>query len=1135
MFAGRGAPHVTTALVGDGEGTFITTPIHKESIKSRSREDLAHEAALVLQQADSIDCYAQDHPNRKYASLPDRSRKHKHKRSTSGSRRGEDTAAGNHGDKLHAGGSPKPKKKALLGRSASDAGGFKNTITKLFSPKLEQRKQPPPLPATPPRKPLLKRSQSDAATLHLRQPPRKRLGGSESDDGGGGSSHQLRAKKPLSPIIEASPQVTSEHPFHFGTGKPRERVIDVEVEQQQRRGDAPAVKTIPIQLETSRSSAGVDEVDHSMLHTSRYDQRGEESTIHKMIHRLSNDRSPPPQMTRTMVTPGPGFGHNNNRPFSYTRPNDTGVSPVSPTPPQTDVIYAQVQMDKKKAAQRSHSDSDEGLGLERKDSSRENSPADKEYNRSSSSGYYANDLQRNNEINSLKSRYDATSTTHFGDTKPPTEKYTSTIFVDTSSRGRADGMDSKRRDNSEFITSRLINERPAMSKTSELSARRDLLESRIKSRLLADEMFAAKNGIGKKTEHEIIDKPIVPSPVIPGSVASPKRYTDTYISETRTTSKGDKYIFEKEIHEDNGKVYGFEKKMNKVQGDASYLDVQPKEGFTIETHTDKYGDKYIVETRTHGGYGDRIPVENGSPDLPTPPLITRKFGEHSFIKNEENFDGRHRVKSSRDLVYQPKVKKNFEALRGKSKSTQRLDELSDNTRLKSLRSEYMTRSHENLTSADYVNARDLGRGRPASNLGYKEHRSSPFIKRHHLSDLREGPNDEYDTDISQATNSQLESSKFYKETRMTQRYLSNKRGLHEDSYDSSPPRLRSPHIHSTTNGYNSSRYDSDTTARDSILCESRNNIRKERIIEEDPKKAALRRSRNRLDYLDDSDATRDSSSRSKSSKTTRLIQESFDADHPPQRPPRLHHESKLRHQRHHETRGYSERRHHHHQRQETRLSDHDRKDRLADSGIENDYRRDSAEADSGGGRREHLESEDEGFVTMQFIKQERRHTDRNMNLGHGGDKRRHDKYVMYYENTQPLTSKPPSGADVKKYEKKAAKKSGTMSKVKELFRKKEKKIKEEKNKKNMRASSSGALTDDEVTMRYREYRGDQLRSARSARDLESEINEVSFFNFYTFDYTFIFNYLRTNSRESNYFGVYMKMVFYTVFYRLHQE
>lgn len=171
------------------------------------------------------------------------------------------------------------------------------------------------------------------------------------------------------------------------------------------------------------------------------------------------------------------------------------------------------------------------------------------------------------------------------------------------------------------------------------------------------------------------------------------------------------------------------------------------------------------------------------------------------------------------------------------------------------------------------------------------------------------------------------------------------------------------------------------------------------------------------------------------------------------------------------------------------MSDPDRKDRLADSGIENDYRRDSQEADS---RREPIESEDEGFASRQFIKNERRHTDRNMNLT-PLEQRKYDKYsndIGTGKSTGGLvTSKPPTGAD-KKYEKKAAKKSGTMSKVKQLFSKREKKAKEEKNKKNSRSGSSGALTDDEVTMRYREYRGDRLRSAKSARDLGSDINQV---------------------------------------------
>ncbi|XP_017797399.1 PREDICTED: uncharacterized protein LOC108578551 [Habropoda laboriosa] len=1137
---GRGAPRVTAALVGDGEGRLIATPVHKESIASRSKEDLAQEAALVLQQAG----------NKKRPELPLDVR-----------RRSEEIGATSTADLVVE--TPKLKKKALE-RSASDASNkkLKGSLARFFSPKLERKRKP------------VGRSASDAGT-------------------------SSRAKKQLSPIIEASPHV-DQPPFHFGkiekaeksnerpeAKKSKQEEIDVEEEVTERtetitskkevketevkvgkppvsprRENKGTVRRIPIELESDDKKSkqegaekrevktrtpspakdtGLDEVDKvgtsSMLHSSRYDlqQRAnnEESTIHKMIHRLSSDRSPPPQLTRTMVSPGPGFGHNNNRPFSYTRPNES----CSPPPPQTNVIYAQVQTDKKKA-QRSHSDSDEGLGLERKDSSRENSPAEKEYRRADYS--YSSDLRRNNEINTFKSRYEEDRknggphfTSHYAGTqdyasrnadakrrhdfdeidrrlydKP--EKYTSTVFVDTSGRGRADGTDARQRDNSEFRQA----QGGISNKTSELSARRDLLESRIKSRLLADEMFAAKNSANvpvKKSEHEIIDKPIVPSPVTPNRVASPKRYMDTYITETRTNSNGEKYIFEKEIHEDNGKVYGYEKKItNKIPNDG-YIDAKPRDGYTVETRTDKYGDKYIVETRTHEGYADDFKPflsdrSRTSPDdryqanrnstspykpnnfhpeeatvaphfrsesrennlLPSP-IIAKKFTstERKFSKSDDFLD---RDVRPRD-VYLPK-KKNFESIRGMSKSTQRLDEVGENARVRALRSEYTTRSHENLTShADYVNARDVRRPLVESPTINDRKERSPFNKRH-LDSLREGPNDDYDTDISQMTSSQLE-SKYYKETRTTQRYTSSKHPVHDD-YDSSPPRIRTDR-----GGYNSSRYDSDTTARDSIRCETRydetsRTLRKEhRKLDEDPKKP-LRRSRNRLDYFDDSDARE-----SPRVKTAVGRLEPFDES--PTRPPRAYHDGgKSRHTRQ-ETRTHTERRH-----RETRLSDSDRKDRLADSGIENDYRRDSQEVD----RREQIESEDEGFVTRQFIKHERRHTDRNMNLT-PSEQRKYDKYSNDMSKSPPVTAKPPSGAD-KKYEKKAVKKSGTMSKVKQLFSKKEKKAKEEKNKKNARSSSSGALTDDEVTIRYREYRGDQLRSAKSARDLGSDINQEEY-------------------------------------------
>ncbi|EFN85610.1 hypothetical protein EAI_09021 [Harpegnathos saltator] len=101
---------------------------------------------------------------------------------------------------------------------------------------------------------------------------------------------------------------------------------------------------------------------------------------------------------------------------------------------------------------------------------------------------------------------------------------------------------------------------------------------------------------------ELIDKPIVLSSVTPNRIASPKRYMDTYITETCINSNDEKYIFEKEIHEDNGKVYRYEKKITNKTPTNGYLDgPKPWNDFTVEARTDKYGDKYIVETRTHEG------------------------------------------------------------------------------------------------------------------------------------------------------------------------------------------------------------------------------------------------------------------------------------------------------------------------------------------------------------------------------------------------------------------------------------------------------------------------------------------------------------------------------------------------------
>ncbi|EFN73513.1 hypothetical protein EAG_09531, partial [Camponotus floridanus] len=165
--------------------------IHKESITARSKEDLAQEAALVLQQAGSLHCVARDNrrslPGR-FSTLPARRNKKRPELPIDvRSRRGSDESAADLG-------TPRAKKKPLLERSVSDAGAkkLKSPLARFFSPKLERRRQP------------VGRSVSDAGTWTRNGAQRKRSG-SESE-GSHLSTVSQRAKKQLSPIIEASPQ-----------------------------------------------------------------------------------------------------------------------------------------------------------------------------------------------------------------------------------------------------------------------------------------------------------------------------------------------------------------------------------------------------------------------------------------------------------------------------------------------------------------------------------------------------------------------------------------------------------------------------------------------------------------------------------------------------------------------------------------------------------------------------------------------------------------------------------------------------------------------------------------------------------------------------------------------------------------
>lgn len=51
---------VTGALSGDGAGHLLPSPVRKERLP-KSKQQLAEEAARVLQEVDKIDCVSQDH------------------------------------------------------------------------------------------------------------------------------------------------------------------------------------------------------------------------------------------------------------------------------------------------------------------------------------------------------------------------------------------------------------------------------------------------------------------------------------------------------------------------------------------------------------------------------------------------------------------------------------------------------------------------------------------------------------------------------------------------------------------------------------------------------------------------------------------------------------------------------------------------------------------------------------------------------------------------------------------------------------------------------------------------------------------------------------------------------------------
>ncbi|KAK9886216.1 hypothetical protein WA026_015735 [Henosepilachna vigintioctopunctata] len=261
-----------------------------------------------------------------------------------------------------------------------------------------------------------------------------------------------------------------------------------------------AIPTVSQDSKIEKAIKKLEKVKHedaSMMHSS---QKPAEKlpltkgrTVDTMVKRLSVDSpSSPPPKTNILVTPNVSVQHNSNQPFSYTR----GISPekYNGNDPGSPVIYAQVVCANGVTGQSKqtvhtvfngnakkhphYSDSDEGLGYE-EHTNRKYSPLEPSFSRK----------YQDQHMSEMRDE-------DFMDTDEPliNRKMKSSYFTGYSyentfadtERGRADGMDAKRR---ESLSESLENGTPktnnhnGISSKSDWSARRDLLESRIKHKL----------------------------------------------------------------------------------------------------------------------------------------------------------------------------------------------------------------------------------------------------------------------------------------------------------------------------------------------------------------------------------------------------------------------------------------------------------------------------------------------------------------------------------------------------------------------------------------------------------------------------------------------------------------------------
>ncbi|XP_072391778.1 uncharacterized protein blo isoform X5 [Diabrotica undecimpunctata] len=308
-----------------------------------------------------------------------------------------------------------------------------------------------------------------------------------------------------------------------------------------------------VQFETSQGTRIKETIEHlgnpkdspKMIHSSQMPAEKlpltKGRTVNSLIKRLSTEStSPPPLKTNILITPHASVQHNNNQPFSYTR----GLSPdkfneTSPTP-GSPIIYAQVvcgnngngtskqtvHTSYSNGRKHTHSDSDEGLGGEEHLAFKTITRFGDDYD----------EVDKIDEESPIKPKFRNPAYLN-GYSSYERKEVSNVKYIDSSARGRGDGMDSKRRESLTEPHETMFTSTTMLNSRSDLSARRDQLESRINRRV---------NDNSIRTSPEYLKNPYPTNVYVTETTSkhyksgssSPVGYTEKYSSETMTDKHG---------------------------------------------------------------------------------------------------------------------------------------------------------------------------------------------------------------------------------------------------------------------------------------------------------------------------------------------------------------------------------------------------------------------------------------------------------------------------------------------------------------------------------------------------------------------------------------------------------------------